>query len=182
MHRTLAIISSLTVSAIVAAAAGCSSPSTSSDPCANTGTVSFSKDVIPAFQTGCTLSQSCHGQMNNVQEENLYLGENDPSMTGPTNVGMVHMGIVGVKAIENPQMDLVAAGDIDNSFLWHKIVGDQNSTDALKAGCKMATMMCSPQCTDTEPCGTQMPYNSPVLDNARMCIIKKWIQAGAKND
>ena len=103
MHRTLAILSSL--SALFAAGAmGCSSTPSSSPAqtegggCDTTTPVSFSSDVIPVFQKSCTLSDVCHGQMNSAAEEDLYLGE----YMGTTNATTVYSMLVGVPAKEDP--------------------------------------------------------------------------------
>ena len=68
--------------------------------------VSFTLDVMPIFQTGCTLSSVCHGQMNNAGEEDLYLGDH----AGGTSPSAVFGGLVGVRSREDPSMNLVTAG------------------------------------------------------------------------
>ncbi len=182
MHRTLAILSSLSV-VFAAGAMGCSSTSSSGDSGAQPGTcdtaapVSFSTDVIPVFQKSCTLSSVCHGQMNNAAEENLYLGEN----AGGTNAATVYSMLVGPIAKEDPKMPLVTAGSTDQSFLWHKVNADQAN---YASDCAMATMMCS-DCTSTTPCGGLMPYLGESLATATpqyLCTIQSWILQGAKNN
>jgi|HubBroStandDraft_5_1064220.scaffolds.fasta_scaffold237288_2 hypothetical protein len=181
MHRTLAILSSLSV-VFAAGSMGCSSTS-SGDSGAMTGTcdtstpVSFSTDVIPVFQKSCTLSSVCHGQMNNAAEENLYLGEN----VGTTNAGTVYSMLVGAPAKEDPKMPLVTAGSTDQSYLWHKVNGDQGN---FASDCAMATMACS-DCTSSTPCGGLMPYlgESLATDSPQyLCTIQSWITQGAMNN
>jgi len=181
MHRTLAILSSL--SALFAAGAmGCSSTSSSSagqqmGGCDTTTPVSFSSDVIPVFQMSCTLSSVCHGQMGNAAEEDLYLGEN----MGTTNASTVYGMLVGVTAKEDPAMNLVTAGSTDNSFLWHKVNGDQGN---FAADCSKASMMCE-DCDSTSPCGGLMPYlgESLATDSPQyLCTIQSWILQGAMNN
>jgi hypothetical protein len=176
MHRTLAILSSL---AAVIGAMGCSSSSPAPGPSCATATVSFKSDVIPVFQQSCTLSMVCHGQMNNSAEESLYLGEN----MGTTDPNAVYNMLVGVKAKEIPSMNLVTAGDLENSFLWHK-VNDSMTTlnaDPLASQCAMATAKCT-DCNMSQPCGATMPYLGAALDPKFACTLQNWIEGGAKND
>jgi hypothetical protein len=184
MHRTLAILSSLTA-LFAAGAMGCSSSSPSASPsgqpeggsCDTTTPVSFSMDVIPVFEASCTLSGVCHGQMGNAGEEDLYLGEND----GGTNASTVYSMLVGVTSKEDPAMNLVTAGSTDNSFLWHKVNGDQGN---FAADCSKATMMCE-DCDSTSPCGGLMPYlgESLATDSPQyLCTIQSWILQGAMNN
>jgi hypothetical protein len=70
----------------------------------------LSADVMPIFQRGCTLSSVCHGQMNNAQEENLYLGLNAGG-GGTADSQAVYSGLVGVASKEDSSMNLVTTGD-----------------------------------------------------------------------
>ena len=69
-------------------------------------------------------------------------------------------------------MPVIAPGDPANSYLMHKIDGDQCT---LAADCASSTT----QYTD---CGQQMPYSSPPLDPATADLVRKWIAQGAKNN
>ncbi len=75
----------------------------------------------------------------------------------------------------------VTAGDIANSFLWHKVVGDQNT---LSSQCATATTTC----TDGSAamwCGRGMPYLSNSLAESSpewLCTIEKRISQGAPNN
>ena len=80
-------------------------------------------------------------------------------------------------------MNLVTAGDINNSFLWHKI---QTMSDLAMLGsqCAMAPKQCS-DCNMATPCGATMPYLNVELSTANpdfTCTIKNWIQNGAQNN
>ena len=184
MHRALAILCPLVVLAS-AGAIGCSS--TSSPPpsqCAS-GAVTFSKDVIPALQMSCTMSMSCHGQMDNSLVESLYLGPNMGAAT-TADVQAVYRGLVGVPAKEDPSMKLVTKGDLQNSFLWHKVNDDQTTLNkgTLASGCAKASMMCQ-DCSSSAPCGGTMPYLSEPLAMTfpqSLCAIESWIQQGAQNN
>jgi len=189
MHRTLAILSSLAAVVTAIGAMGCSSSSPpaggsssssgggSSGSCDLTTPVSFKTDVIPVFQMGCTLSQSCHGQMNNAAEEDLYLGEN----VGATDASTVYSMLVGVSSKEDPSMPLVTMGSTANSYLWHKVFADQAT---LASQCAKASMLCT-DCTADAPCGGLMPYNGePLATDAPqwLCTIQGWITQGAQNN
>jgi hypothetical protein len=182
MHRIRALIASLFL--LVCAAGACSS--TSSAPPSTCGSnVSFSKDVIPAFQMNCTVSSSCHGQMNDPIAENLYLGL---YMGGGStdDVDAVYRGLIGISAKEDPSMNLVTKGDLQNSFLWHKVNDDQPTLTkgALATGCAQASMRCL-DCSSTSPCGGTMPYLNAQLkmsDPHSLCVIQSWIEQGAQNN
>lgn len=175
MHRNMAILSSLAAVVSALGAMGCSS-SSSPPPasCDTTVPVSFASDVVPVFEKSCTLSSVCHGQMNNAGEENLYLGEN----AGGTDPKSVYPMLVGVMSQEDPSMPMVAASDTANSFLWHKLQGDQNM---FATDCAKAAKACT-DCNATTPCGGLMPYQSTSLDPAYMCTVQSWIVQGAKNN
>jgi len=114
----------------------------------------FRRDVIPVLKLSCTFA-SCHGG----RAGDLTMTDTDP--------GGTHAALVGVTSPENPTMKLVAPGDPANSYLMHKIDGD-NCT--LKA-----------ECTNRD-CGDTMPQQSDLIDVPRRDTIRRWIAQGAKND
>ncbi len=176
MQRTLAVFSWL---AAATGATGCSSSSSSAAPSCPTAEVSFANDVMPVIQANCTATTACHGQMNNRSEENLYLG----ASTGTPAAAAVYPLIVGVKAQENPSMNLVTPGSTANSFLWHKLQS-MDDLQALASQCSKAPTMCL-DCNAASPCGDVMPYLTETLsitDPAGVCTIQNWIQNGAKNN
>ena len=132
---------------------------------------------MPIFQGGCTVSMECHGQPNNAEEENLYLG--DLSNNTPAIIAQVYMGLVGVVSQEDPSMPLVTAGSPATSFLSQKIQDTQNNFDS---DCAKATTLCSMDCSAQNPCGTAMPYNNPSIGSTRIDTINSWISQGAKNN
>ena len=197
MPRNMAFLASLAAVVSLAGAVGCSSSTSaapSGDTC-STATVSFKSDVMAIFPGGCSLTGACHGQPNNAPEENLYLGHgiqdgvNGDCLMSPAtcnaaaDIATVYAAIVGVKAVENPQMDIVSTdGDIENSFLWHKVNNDMN-TAAVAAGCKMAAAPLCSDCSDpSTPCGISMPWEQLPLEPSQLCTIKNWIEQGAKNN
>jgi hypothetical protein len=126
---------------------------------------------MPIFKLGCTLSSVCHGQMGNSDEENLYLGLNAGG-GGSADSQTVYGGLVGVASKEDTSMKLVTAGDIANSYLWHKLIGDQNSNASVAGGCASATTCFD--CTTTTPCGESMPYLGLSLGPDDLCTIENW--------
>jgi hypothetical protein len=139
--------------------------------------VSFMFDVMPVFQTGCTISSVCHGQMNNAGEEDLYLGDH----AGGTAPSAVFGGLVGVRSREDPSMNLVTAGSPGNSYLWHKLIGDQNTNAAVTSGCAQASSPCF-DCTMQAPCGSQEPFEGAALADHDLCTIESWIDEGAPDN
>jgi hypothetical protein len=164
---------------------GCSSsnsPSPSSDGGGGaSGTVSFAADVMPIFLASCTTSTACHGQPNNAGEANLYLGD---SMTNtPAIVAQVYRGLVGVAAVEDPALNLIAPKNSSKSYLWLKLdpkwtMGDQDAyaSDCAKGMCTGLT------CNSKTPCGTSMPYLGETLGSDQMDLISRWIAAGAPDN
>jgi hypothetical protein len=144
---------------------------------------SFAKDVMPILQQSCTISSVCHGQMGNSGEENLYLGQHQTSLDGtpvdPAVAMMVNTGIVSKPSLEDPSMDAITPGSLANSYLWHKLQGDQ---DMLEAQC--AKGMCnSASCQAPTTCGVQMPMAAgQALPDDQLAVISNWITAGAKNN
>jgi hypothetical protein len=156
------------------------SPTDAIDHGCGSAAVSFGTDIMPIFQGGCTLASVCHGQMNNISEENLYLGQNGAG-GGSADIQAVYSGLVGVASKEDPSMNLVAAGDPSKSYLWHKVYGDQNSNPSVASGCANAPSPC-PDCNASTPCGGSQPYLGGVLGGADLCAIKNWIGQGAQNN
>ena len=188
MHSTLALSSSLAALACALGALGCSSNSSpTAPPGCGSATVSFSKDVIPIFQMSCTLASVCHGQMGNSAEENLYLGLNmlGLNMGGSmSDAQVVYKGLVGVPSKEDKSMDMVMAGDPQNSYLFHKMNDSQMTlnTGMLASACMTTASMCSNCNSNYGPCGATMPYTGEQLPMATLCTIQNWIQQGAQNN
>jgi hypothetical protein len=183
---SMTVASALAVFASACVLLGCSSPSSSSPSADGCGSdpVSFQKDVVPIFVGNCTSSTICHGQTNDPEAESLYLGlSSDDGTNGPGDRAMVHAGLVGAKAIEDPSMNLVTASDLENSFLWHKINGDENSDSTAVNGCQPVANgpnACS-DCIPQAPCGVPMPLGS-TLEPSATCILRNWIAQGAMNN
>jgi hypothetical protein len=181
--RTVA--STFAVFASACLLAGCSSSSAApGDKGCGSAPVSFKNDVIPVFAGNCTSSSICHGQTNDAEAENLYLGLTEGGGTnGPSDLAMVYAGLVGAKAVEDPSMSLVTTSDPENSFLWHKVNGDENSDLTVVSGCQPVANgpnACS-DCIPQAPCGVQMPLGS-TLEPSAICVLQNWIAQGAMNN
>ena len=152
--------------------------------CSASDTTSFQSDVMPIFAASCTGSTICHGQMGNGAEENLYLGVNAQAGTNSaTVIGVVYSGLVAIKSEEDPSMNIVTAGSSAQSYLWHKIAGDQNSDTAVEQGCASVASgpnACS-DCIAAAPCGVQMPLGS-TLTASEICVLENWIDEGAPDN
>lgn len=117
--------------------------------------VSFSRDVIPIFETSCAFS-TCHG--SNVGAANgVFLG-NDPAR--------VHAALVGVRSGQLPSMAFVAPGAPQESYLLRKIDGSQCALDDACGG----------------SCGDPMPRGADLLPQETRDVVRSWIAQGAKND
>jgi hypothetical protein len=138
-----------------------------------TPTVSFAKDIQPTLNTSCSISTpgTCHAmqQPGNSTPYLIFLGSPDGGIDG----GDVLKGIVGVKAAENPDMNLVTAGDPDNSYLMHKLDYDQCQYSTTCNATKNPTFL---------NCGIGMPYQSGILDQPTRDNFRRWIAQGAKNN
>lgn len=132
-------------------------------------TVSFANQIMPVFQASCGIAgATCHGNPNVASMGRPFLDYPD----GGANAGMVLAAIVGKPSTEDPQMDVIKAGDPANSFLMHKLDGDQ---------CTLAAA-CAKGGSPYPDCGLQMPYSSPPLDQATRDTIRRWIAQGASNN
>ena len=187
MQRTTNILSSLAFLAVIAsvtgATLGCSSTSaTDGGMTSALADPSFKTDIMPIFHQSCTLSAYCHGQPNDATALNLYLGNNfaEGDNTAMTTA-MAHAAIVGVTSIEDPLMKIVKPGDKDNSYLIHKLNGDQNSTTSISNECAMK--LCNNvDCTTATPCGNIMPQTGQAIDPVAIQNVTNWVTMGAKNN
>jgi hypothetical protein len=155
------------LSVVVALAAGYSIAACSSS--GGTQTVSFKSQVLPTFQTSCGIAGStCHGTGLDPSSGRPFLGDAD----GGTDPSKVLPGIIGVKATEDPQLSIVKPSDPSNSYMMHKLDGDQ--------------MQFAAECATADPmyatCGQRMPYAAPMLDQATIDMIRQWIAQGAQNN
>jgi len=71
--------------------------------------------------------------------------------------GRAYVNTVGVPSVEMPQLQRVAAGDPNNSYLYRKITGSGIT-------------------------GERMPLQLPPLSDAQLKLVRDWIRRGAPND
>ncbi len=120
-------------------------------------TVTFKADVLPIFRQSCGLSTSCHGDPNggSLPGQHFY----GPSLNDPapsdSDIASILAGSVGQASAEDPDMDVIKAGDPANSFLMYKLDGDPNAADGVS--CKTLT------CSKDMSCQTTMPQGGPQL-------------------
>lgn len=70
--------------------------------------------------------------------------------------------LVGIRALEDPELVRVVAGDPGSSFLYLKLGGDA-------------------PVADVPAIGTRMPPRAPPIDEADLELVRRWIEQGAKN-
>jgi hypothetical protein len=133
--------------------------------------VSFRKDVMPIFHESCG---GCHKAPMNMTPHSLELGGGDAGV----EPSALLTKLVGSKAAEAPEMDLIAPGDPANSYLMHKMDNDQCT---LSAQCNAGTLGSKiPNCGNAmPPVPASMP---PKLSSATRDIVRAWIHQGAQDN
>ncbi len=76
--------------------------------------------------------------------------------------GHAYGSLVGVRALEDPRLVRVVAGDPNRSFLYQKIAGD-------------------PKLGDVPAIGARMPQQAPRMEQSDIDLVASWISQGAKN-
>jgi hypothetical protein len=109
-------------------------------------------DVETIFFLTCSLP-SCHGRFPDGQS-GLYIG----------TTGDWTQNVVNVTSKERKDLKRVVPGDLKNSWLAHKLVGDQ---------CLFGS-----KCVDGD-CGDQMPGTGQPLDPSDLNTVLEWIRQGA---
>jgi hypothetical protein len=135
----------------------------------STPTVSFATNIMPIFQMSCSIAGStCHGDKAVTTQGRPFLGFFD----GGTSADSVWQQLVGVLSVEDPKMNMVTAGNLDQSFLWQKV---NNQQCRFEADCRAGT-------SQYPDCGQSMPYGNQALDPDTLSTIARWIVQGAKNN
>jgi hypothetical protein len=141
---------------------------------------SLKNDVIPIFAVSCAFS-SCHASESNPMG-GLYLGPNINNVMGTASatppyyppddatLAKIHAGLVGAKSKLAVTMPVVEANNPKNSFLMHKVDGDQACVD----------IACN--AISTGKCGQSMPQLSAPIEPAAAGAIRDWIAQGAANN
>jgi hypothetical protein len=158
-------------------APGSSNPTPAFDPCVTgsalqSPTISFATDIQPIWNASCAISgATCHGSpvTDPKTTGQIYLGSPD----GGVAASDILPKVVGQPSPENGAMDIIKAGDPVNSYMMHKIDGDE---------CLYAKTCNATQNAIFTNCGIQMPYNSGVLDQGSRDKIRRWIAQGAQSN
>jgi hypothetical protein len=169
-------------------------------------TVSFKNDVMPIFEHSCGLSSSCHGDPSDVAARGIYLGCDinlNPTTTTCTATNPapdVYAALITTPAqpLEESCMPFIKPGDPINSYLMHKMDGDQCVVTCCtnpNVAVMQAEGMSGPVAADGW-CGTFMPYQVMLLPAGPVCggttdctkatptrdTVRAWIQQGAMNN
>ena len=118
-------------------------------------TVSFENDVMPIFKLSCAFS-SCHGAAVG-RNQGVFLGQDK---------ARVHQNLINTKA-QVSSLSYVVPGDPAQSFLMHKVDGDQCTLKDTCTGGK---------------CGDSMPQGGGLMSVANRDAIRRWIAQGAPNN
>ncbi len=127
-----------------------------------TTVTSFKKDVLPILVQSCAFT-SCHGEPNGTNN-GISLGLKLPATS---DASKVVAGMVNVKAKELTTMNFVTPSDPANSYLMHKIDGDNCVYNAM--------------CTDGT-CQATMPQAGDLMPPAQRDIFRRWIAQGAQDN
>lgn len=131
--------------------------------------VSFATNVAPLFMSNCGIGGgvTCHGAGN----ASPFLGEAD----GGSDAATILDSIVGVEAGEDPEMDFIAPNQPGQSYLMHKIDGDQCT---LSDECALSIY------NEYYPgCGASMPFlPHALLPTSLRDQVRAWIAQGAQNN
>lgn len=137
---------------------GCYGPPKDFD--STTPQVSFQADVFPVFRRSCGLTVACHGS---VSGPNPYLGPALGATVTEADLEAIRTQNVGADSRLKSGMKRIAPGDPMNSFLMHKLDGDQSDCSLLECG---------------GACGTEMPPGQKLHVDERD-MIRRWIAQGA---
>lgn len=118
-------------------------------------TVSFRRDVYPAFTSAGCRDGGCHGSVD--ENQGLFLGDD------PANA---YANMVGVPAPELPMMSFVTPKSPSTSYIMHKLDHDECTLERQCAG----------------GCGSDMPLGRPQLALDVRDTIRRWIAQGAPNN
>ena len=174
MFRTRSIVVTFAVLAPLFGATGCSSTSSAAPP-TESGPVSFSTQIQPILQQSCGVAGgTCHGASDGSSQLGLYLAEPAGAMDGYGDPATILGAIVNAKSMEDPTMNIITPGDPENSYLYHKVLGDQ---DTLVADCTA-----NASGVQGKPCGVSMPQTGGSIGTTDEGLLKDWITQGAKNN
>ncbi|MFA7555754.1 MAG: hypothetical protein WCY88_16035 [Spongiibacteraceae bacterium] len=107
-------------------------------------TVSFKSDIVPLLKRRCA---TCH------------ITGNEPGLISLVPK-RAYANLVGIDSVGS-SMKRVAAGDPEQSYLMHKLLGSQLEVGGV---------------------GERMPFMAPALTSDKIDKIYRWIEAGAINN
>ncbi len=128
--------------------------------------VQFSTDVLPILGASCGTSGNCHGGATPATAPQHFLGTSTGTATA-AEIQAILGGIVNQAAVEEPDMNVIKAGDPAHSYLLQKVDG---------LGCPTL------QCVAAGECGAPMPLGAPQLSEDDRDLIRRWVAQGAMND
>lgn len=122
----------------------------------------------PATDSGVDAGAPSYAEIQGIYTTNCAVGRSCHGMNGRFPVlvdGMSHAATVGVTSMQIA-MPMVTAGNVERSYLWHKI----NGTMSTLAECRAMGA----------DCGTRMPMvGGGELSAAQLDTFRRWIAAGA---
>ncbi len=136
--------------------------------------VSFSNDVVPIWRVSCGLSMSCHGNPTPTVAGQHYYGPAMGTTLTPADLMTIHDDTVGTASIDEPDMDVVKAGDPAHSFMMYKLDGDPTDINSGVSCTKLQCAIASPN-----GCLLSMPQGGPELSLTERNTIRSWIAQGA---
>ena len=139
VSRNLSLLGSGAVAALLVV--GCGGTKKTSAPAGKQVAYSQVQSVFSKY--GCT---SCHPFVN-------------PSLN--LQAGKSYASLVGIRALEDPRLYRVVAGDPGRSFLFLKVGGN-------------------PPLADVPAIGGRMPPSAPPIARSDLALIRTWIEQGAK--
>lgn len=150
---------------------------------------------MPIFGLSC-IASSCHSV--DAHKADLILGDPSACPTGncydpnapwkykfptpppETLVSQVLTNLVNAPSKTIASVPRVAPGNPGGSFLMDKLLAQENTKYGTSGQCQNQDTTKS-----TDPCGTDMPLQSPSLcsdDPTKLQAIAQWIQQGAQNN
>jgi hypothetical protein len=127
-------------------------------------TTALKADVMVVFNNNCGAA-ACHGSTSSAENPSgLFLGSETAK---GADSAQVYAALVNKKGNELASMSFITPGNPSQSYLMHKMDGDQCQFDAECGG----------------SCLAEMPNGlGHVLPSTTRDIVRRWIAQGAKND
>jgi hypothetical protein len=165
----------------------CSSPPTTGNDAGPSGPISFKNDILPGFELSCGLSSACHQDPTQMRggHTQIFLGckMSSSSSCSVADPGpQVYPALKG-NSVEDPTMPYVTPNDPNNSFLLHKMDGDQANLNSqcLPVNNDSFVTTASSEPMPFQPCGTSMPLGQPANTDLN-AKVRAWIMQGAPDN